>query len=106
MAVALAFAPLEASLLMTTSEEVAFRALKFGFWAVFAEIPFLLTVEAFIFAACLHGINVHGIRVFCFGPFHCSFLYEFEKLFTASRLLEICLEEVQIGVSPFFKDQA
>ena len=87
---------------MTTSEEVALEALKFGFRTVFAEMPFLLTVETFIFAACLYGIDVHGVRVSCLGPFRRSLLDEFEKLFTASRLSEICLKKVQIGVSSFF----
>ena len=91
---------------MTTSEEVTFRALKFRFRAIFAEMPFLLTVETFVFAACLYGIDVHGVRVPRFGPFRRSLFNEFEKLLMASRLSEICLEEVQIGVSSFFQDQA
>ena len=78
VAVALAFAPLGASLLMTISKEVAFGALKFRFRAILAEMPFLLTVETFVFAACLYSIYVHGVRVPCLGLFHCSFLYEFE----------------------------
>ena len=100
--VALAFTSLGAGLLVTTSEEVALGALKFWFRAVFAEVPLLLTVETFIFAACLYSIDVHGVRVFRFGPFRRSFLNEFEKLFSASRLSEICLKKVQIGVSSFF----
>ena len=69
-ALALAFAPLGAGLLVSTSEEVALRALKFRFQAVFAEMPFLLTVETFIFAACLYGINIHGVRVLLLDLFH------------------------------------
>ena len=61
---------------MTTSEEVTFGALKFGFWAVFAKVPFLLTVETLALAACLYGIDVHGIRVLLLDPFRCSFLDE------------------------------
>ena len=61
---------------MTTSKEVTLGALKFRFRAVFAEMPFLLTVETFILAACLYGIDVHGIRVFLLDPFRRSFLYE------------------------------
>ena len=91
---------------MSTSEEVTFMALKFGFWAIFAEMPFLLTVKTFVFAACFYGIDIHSVRVPCLGPFRCSFLNEFEKLFTAPHLSEICLKKVQIGVSSFFKDQA
>ena len=75
-AVALAFAPLGASLLVTTSKEMALGALKFRFRAVFAEMPFLLTVETFVFATCLHGIDIHGVRVFPADPFRRSFLYE------------------------------
>ena len=104
--IALAFAPLGASLLVTTSEEVALGALEFRFWAIFAEMPFLLTAGTFIFATCLYGINVHGIRVSCLGSFCHSFLNKFEKLLMASHLLEICLEKVQIGVSSLFEDQA
>ena len=86
---------------MTTSEEVTFGALKFWLRAVFAEVPFLLTVETFVLAACLYGVNIHGVRVLRLAPFHRSFLNEFEKLLAASRLSEICLKKVQVGV-PFF----
>ena len=82
VAISLALAPLGASLLVTTSEEVALGALKFRFWAILAEMPFLLTVETCIFAACLYSIDVHGIRVPSLGPFHHSFLYELKKLFS------------------------
>ena len=68
-AVALAFAPLGASFLMSTSKEVTFRALKLWLQTIFAEMPFLLTVETFVFATCLYGINVHGIRVLPADPF-------------------------------------
>ena len=67
--VALAFAPLGASLLVATSEEVTLGALKFRFRAIFAEMPFLLTVKAFVFAACLYGIDVHGVRILSTDPF-------------------------------------
>ena len=77
---------------MTTSEEVALRALKFWLRTVFAEVPFLLTVKAFIFAACLYGIDVHGVRVFPANPFHRSFLYETKELFVGSRLPKVSLE--------------
>ena len=92
VAIALAFAPLRAGLLVTTSEEVALGALKFGFQAIFAEVPLLLTVETFVLAACLYGINVHGIRVFLLDPFCCSFLYEIKKLFVNSCLPKVSLE--------------
>ena len=62
VAIALAFALLGAGLLVTTSKEVTLRALKFGFWTVFAEMPFLLKVETFVFATGLYSINVHGVK--------------------------------------------
>ena len=52
-AITLTLAPLGASLLVTTSEEVALWALKFGFGAILAEMPSLPTVETFIFALVL-----------------------------------------------------
>ena len=94
VALALAFAPFGASLLVTSSEEVALRALKFRFRAVFAKMPFLLTVEAFVFAACLYGINVHGIRVLLPDPFCHSFLYEIKELLAGS-----CLPKVSLGLT-------
>ena len=79
---------------MATSEEVTFGALKFRFRAVFAEMPFLLTVEAFILAACLYGIDIHGVRIFLFDPFRRSFLNETQKLFSSSGLPKVGLESV------------
>ena len=77
---------------MTTSKEVTLRALKFRFRAVFAEMPFLLTVEAFIFAACLYSIDVHGVRVLLLDPLRRSFLYETKELFVSPCLPEVGLE--------------
>ena len=70
------FAPLGASFLMPASEEVAFWALQLWFRTIFAEMTFLLAVEACVFTACLDGINVHGVRVLPAHPFRRSFLYE------------------------------
>ena len=94
MPIALAFASLRAGFLMAASEEVAFGALKFGFRAVFAKMPFLLTVETFIFATCLNGVDVHGVRVFLLDLFRRSFLDKTYELFTRPRLPKIGLEGV------------
>ena len=91
--ITLSFAPLGAILLVTTFKEVALGTLQLGLRAVFAKMPFLLAVETFVFAACLDGINVHGIRVPCLSPFHHSCLNAFEKVFKASHLSEICLKD-------------
>ena len=77
---------------MATSEEVTFRALKFGFRAIFAKMPFLLTVETFVLATCLYGIDVHGVRVFLLDPFRCPLLNETKELFASSCLPKIGLE--------------
>ena len=93
-AVALAFASLGAGFLVTTSEEVTLRALKFWLQTVLAKLPFLLTVKTFIFATCLHGIDVHGVRVFLLDPFRHSFLNETKELFASPCLPKIGLEHV------------
>ena len=90
--VALAFALLGAGFLVTTSKEVAFGALQLWFRTIFAEMTFLLTVKAFIFASCLYGINVHGVRVFLLDLFCRSFLNETKELFSGSCLPKIGCE--------------
>ena len=92
VAISLAFSSLGAGFLVTTSKEVALGTLKFGFRAIFSDMPFLLTVETFILATCLYGIYVHGVRVFLLDPFCRSFLYETKELFASSHLPKIGLE--------------
>ena len=104
VAVALAFAPLGASLLVTISKEVTLWALKFRFQAIFAEMPFLLTIETFVFATCLYSVNVHGIRVPCLGPFCRSFLNEIKKLLTRPCLSKIFLELMEGGVAALLQN--
>ena len=62
-----AFAPSGAALLMTATEELTFATLQLRLLAFFGEV-FSATVEAFTIAA-LGGVNVHGVRVPCLGPF-------------------------------------
>ena len=57
-------------LLVTTAEEFAFAALQLWFFAFFCKV-FTSAIEALVVAA-LGSIDVHGIRVLCLGPFHCS----------------------------------
>ena len=89
---------------MSSSEEVTLGALKFGFRAIFAEMPFLLTVETLVLAACLYGIDVHGIRVFLLDPFHRSFLNETKELFAGSCLPKVGLECVKERVVPLLQN--
>ena len=65
-----AFAPLGAVLFMTATKELAFAALQLWLFAFFGEV-FSTAVEAFTIAAP-GGVDVHGIRVPCLGPFCCS----------------------------------
>ena len=65
-----AFAPTGTVLLTTATEEFTFAALQFWLLAFFSKV-FSTAVEAFIVAA-LGGIDVHGVRVLCLGPFHHS----------------------------------
>ena len=63
-----AFAPSGAVLFVTASEELAFATLQLWLLTFFGKV-FSTAVEALVIAA-LSGINVHGVRVPCLGPFH------------------------------------
>ena len=52
---------------MTTAEELAFAALQLWLLTFLGKV-FSAAVEALVIAA-LGGIDVHGIRVPCLGPF-------------------------------------
>ena len=65
-----AFAPMGAVLLLTAAKEFTFAALQLWLLVFFGKV-LSAAVEAFVIAT-LGGINVHGIRVLCLGPFHCS----------------------------------
>ena len=65
-----AFAPLGAVFLMTASEKLAFAALQLQFLAFFGNV-FSATIEASTVAAP-GGVDVHGVRVLCLGPFRHS----------------------------------
>ena len=64
------FAPLGAVFLMTASEKLAFAALQLQFLAFVGNV-FSATIEASTVAA-LGGVDVHGVRVLCLGPFRHS----------------------------------
>ena len=85
-----AFAPSGAALLMTTTKELAFAALQLQLLTFFGEV-FSAAVEAFVIAAP-DGIDVHGVRVPCLGPFCRPRLYEIEELPSAPCLLEVFLK--------------
>ena len=85
-----ALALMGAVLLMTAAKEFTFTALQLWLLTFLGE-AISTAVEAFVVAA-LGGINIHGIRVPCLGPFCCSRFNKIKELLSAPCLFKVFLK--------------